>query len=216
MSKGLIPELPILLCLFLAFNLCPAPAAAQQNQDSPPFHVVVVEGEGSINNVRQAVNRGATVMVEDENKNPLSGVAVSFFLPNEGPSGIFPNGSHVLTVFTDEKGVATSRPVHFNNLVGLMRIRVVASLFSQTASAMITQTNVSSAAAVKTGFVPATGVAKVSKPSSGSHKALYILIAVGAAAAAGGIFFATHKSTPSATISTGTPTIGTPTIGGAK
>lgn len=216
MSKGIIPELPLLLVLLLLANLCPAPVVAQQSQDTPPFRVNVVEGEGSINNIRQTVNRGATVLVEDENKNPLSGVAVSFFLPNEGPSGMFPNGSHVLTVFTDDKGMASSRPVHFNNLVGLMRIRVVASLFSQTASAVITQTNVSSAAAMKTGFIPATGAAKISKPSSGSHKALYVLLAVGAAAAAGGIYFATHKSTPSATINSGSPSIGTPTIGGPK
>ena len=216
MPRGLIPELPLILVIALIANLCPAPAVAQQTQDAPPFRVNVIEGEGSINNVRQAVNRGATVLVEDENKNPLSGVAVSFFLPNEGPSGVFPNGSHVLTVFTDDKGVASSRPVHFNNLVGLMRIRVVASLFSQTASAIITQTNVSSAAAVKTGFVPATGAAKVSKPSSGSHKTLYILLALGAAAAGGGVYFATHKSNPSATISSGAPSIGTPTIGGPK
>ena len=212
MFRAILPE----LALFLSFTLV-LPAQQLPAPDSrPPFQITVIEGEGSINNIHNTVNRGATVLVEDQNKTPLSGVAVSFFLPNEGPSGLFPNGSHVLTVFTDDKGYASSRPVRFNNLVGLMHIRVVASLFSQTASATITQSNVSSGAAMKTGFIPATGMAKVSKPSSGSHKGLYILLAVGAAAGAGAAIVLTHKSNPSATISTGAATIGTPTIGGPK
>src|ERR1051326_245065 len=123
MRKGLFPPISVLLSFLLCLGGAPESLIAQQAQqlqESPPFRITVIEGEGSINNIRQAVNRGATVMVEDENKNPLSGVAVAFFLPNEGPSGVFPNGSHVLTVFTDDKGMASSRPVHFNNLVGLM------------------------------------------------------------------------------------------------
>jgi hypothetical protein len=215
MDLAKLPESRLLAVLFLLSAVLPVPSRAQQQaSDAPPFHIVVVEGEGSINNIHQAVNRGATVLVEDENKNPLSGVAVSFFLPNEGPSGIFPNGSKVLTVFTDDKGVASSSTVHFNNLVGLMRVRVTASLFSQTASAVITQTNVSAGAAQKAGYIPATGMAKVSKPSSGSHKKLIILgVAVVAAGAAA--YFFLHKTNPSATVGAGS-TAGTATIGGPQ
>ncbi len=91
MSKALIPEFSLFLAFTLTFSLCAPPLPAQQQQlpdNSPPFHISVLEGEGSINNIGQPVNRGATVMVEDENRNPLSGVAVSFFLPNDGPSGL--------------------------------------------------------------------------------------------------------------------------------
>ena len=211
MFRAIVPE-AILLLIFtvlLQGQQLPAP------DSRPPFHITVIEGEGSINNIHQTINRGATILVEDENRTPLSGVAVSFFLPNDGPSGLFPNGSHVLTVFTDDKGYASSRPVRFNNLVGLMHIRVVASLFSQTASATITQSNVTSGATMKTGFVPATGMGKVSKPSS-SHKGLIILLAVGAAAGVAAAVLLTRTSSPSATIGTGSTTIGTPTIGGPK
>ena len=39
----------------------PFPITAQeiQQEDRPPFRIVVLEGEGSINNVKQPVNRGA-------------------------------------------------------------------------------------------------------------------------------------------------------------
>jgi hypothetical protein len=220
MRKQVSPVLAVSLSWILAVGAGTTPVYGQQPlqqqpQENPPFRVSVIEGEGSINNIRQMVNRGAVVQVEDENKNPLSGVAVSFFLPNDGPSGLFPNGSRVLTVFTDDKGMAASRSVHFNNMVGLMRVRVVASLFSQTASTVITQTNISSAAAVKSAMVPATGMPKVSKPSgNGVSKKLIVVLAIAGAAAAGGAYFALHKGSPSATIGTGAA--GAPTIGGPK
>jgi len=189
----------------------PFPTAAQeiQQEDRPPFRIVVLEGEGSINNVKQPVNRGALVLVEDDNKNPLGGVAVTFFLPSEGPSGFFPNGSRVLTVFSDEKGLAATRPIHFSDGIGLMRVRVSAALFSQTANALITQTNVSSAAATRSELVPGAGKLKVERPGT-SHKRLIItLVAIGAAAGLA-YYFATKKDTPTGTITVGTPSIGGP------
>jgi len=203
----------VLIQALLVFTGAP-PLSAQQ-EAPPPFHIVVVEGDGAINNIRQVLNRGASVLIEDENRNPLSGVSVTFFLPNEGPSGLFPNGSRVLTVFTDEKGVASSRSLRFNNLVGLMSIRVVASLFSQTVSATITQTNVSSSASVKSSFVPATGAPSMSKRPRSMKKLIVILVIVGAAAGAG-YYFYTHKTPPSATISVGAPTVGTPSVTGPQ
>ncbi len=186
----------------------------QLSDDTPPFHITVVEGEGAINNIHQIVNRAATVIVEDENKTPISGVAVTFFLPNDGPSGLFPNGSRVLTVFTDDKGIAMSRPIRFNNLVGIMPIRVSASLFSQSVSATITQTNVASGQAIRSYVSPVT---RNQEPTGGglhiSKKVVIIAVVVGAAAAAG-VYFATKSSPPSATIGA-TPTAGTITIQGS-
>ena len=188
-------------------------APAQLSDDQAPFHITTIEGEGAINNIHQQVNRPAVVVIEDENKTPLSGVAVSFFLPNDGPSGVFPNGSRVLTVFTDEKGVAMSRAVRFNQLVGIMPIRVSATLFSQTVSSTITQTNVGSGQAMRSYVSPVTR----NQESHGgglhvSKKTVIIIAAVGAAAAAG-VYFATKKSAPAATIGSA-PTVGTITIGG--
>jgi hypothetical protein len=190
------------------------PMAAQQSS-APPFRINVVEGEGAINNIRQPVNRGAAVLIEDENHNPLSGVSVTFFLPTDGPSGLFPNGSRVLTVFSDDKGLAASRGINFNNQIGIMRMRVVASLFSQNTTAVITQTNVGSGSSVKSAFVPAAGGSKL---ATRSHTKRWVVLGVLAGVAAGGAYyyFGVRKVSPTASVSVGAPTVGTPTIGGPK
>jgi hypothetical protein len=204
---------PLLVAALIA-STNPAPLSAQQDT-SPPFRIVTLEGEGAINNIHQVVNRAVSVEVDDTNHNPLSGVSVTFFLPNDGPSGLFPNGSRVLTVFTDEKGVATSRSVHFNNQIGIMPIRVVASLFSQSVTATVTQTNVASAASVRSSYVPAAGGSQMASRGR-SKKTLIILLVVGAAAGGAAYYFASRKATPSATITVGNPTVGTPTVTGPK
>jgi hypothetical protein len=196
----------------------PSPALGQGTMplpdDQPPFHITVIEGEGAINNIHQTVNRAATVIVEDENKTPLSGVAVSFFLPNDGPSGLFPNGSRVLTVFTDEKGIATSRPIRFNPLVGIMPIRVTASLFSQSVNATITQTNVATGQAVRSYVSPVT---RNQEPAGhGIHvpKKVWVTAIIVGAGVAAGVFLLERSSPPAATIGGATTTTGPITIGG--
>jgi hypothetical protein len=210
-TRGPISIISVFLIYLLIIQALPTPVRAQEPNDSnPPFRIVVIEGEGSINNIKQPVNRGMTVLVEDENKNPLSGVSVSFFLPSDGPSGLFPNGSRVLTVFTDQRGVATSRTIRFNNLVGLMRVDVNASLFSENANALITQTNISSAAALRSPLVPAAGVPKVPGPPHPGRKKL-LIIAAAAAAAGVAVYFLTRKGPPTASVTIGPPSVSGPT-----
>jgi hypothetical protein len=210
-------SLSLLLAATLAVS-SPFPVSAQQNGGpqqpsqsaaAPPFKIVVLEGDGAINNIHQLVNRAISVEVDDTNHNPLSGVSVTFFLPNDGPSGLFPNGSRILTVFTDDHGVATSRSIRFNNQIGIMPIRVVASLFSQTSTVTVNQTNVASSASVRSSYVPAAGGSEMATRGH-SHKALFIILGIAAAGAGAGVYFATRKSTPTARISIGSPTVGTP------
>jgi hypothetical protein len=178
--------------------------------DQPPFHILVIEGEGAINNVHQTVNRAATVLVEDENKTPLTGVAVSFFLPNDGPSGLFPNGSRVLTVFTDDKGMATSRPIRFNPLVGIMPIRVTASLFSQSVETKITQTNIANGQAIRSYVSPVT---RNQEPASrGVHvpKKVWVTALLVGAGVAAGVILLNRTTPPTATIGAGSTGVITP------
>lgn len=112
----------------------PAPAGMLQ--------IVIVEGEGAINNVRSRVNREPIVRVEDENHKPVAGAAVIFFLPNQGPGGTFTNGTSSLTTTTDARGRATARGIQYNQQAGPMQIRVAASYAGQTASAVINESNV--------------------------------------------------------------------------
>jgi hypothetical protein len=172
------------------------------------LNLVVVEGDGAINNIRQRTAREPIVQVEDENHKPVAGAVVVFLLPNQGAGGTFANGAHSLTVIADEQGRAVARGLRPNTGQGQFQIHVNASFNGQTASATLTQTNALSAA----GAAVAGGI---------SAKLIAALITVGAAAAAGGAYYATHSGgggsnntstpTPTATsIAAGVGTVGAP------
>ena len=167
-------------------------------QTAPMLNIVIVEGEGTLNNVKQRVNREPIVQVEDENHKPIAGAAVVFFLPNSGPSGTFANGSQTLTVTTDATGRAAATGIHPNHALGKMQIRVTASANGLSATATITQTNIAGA--------------NVGRGLSTTAK---ILIVAGVAAGIGaGVYFGLRGSstgpTTGITITPGTPTVGAP------
>jgi hypothetical protein len=190
------------LAIFLAFWL---PVFAQ----APMLNLVVVEGEGQINNIRQRTAREPVVQVEDENHKPVAGAVVVFTTPSNGATGVFANGSHTLTVTTDDTGRAVARGLKPNAAKGQYQIHVNASYRGQTASTNIAQTN---AVVTAAGTVAATGAAH--------GKLIAVLVVVGAAAA-GGAVYATQRGggttttpgvTPASptTISAGGATVGPP------
>ena len=199
------------LCLVLAgcFVLPCSPAAFAQE---PPhtLNLVIIEGDGAINNIRQRTAREPIVQVEDENHKPVAGAAVLFLLPEHGAGGTFADGSHSLTVATNAQGRATAHGIHLNNVKGQFQIQVTATLNGLTATTTITQSIAAGTAAGGAGTAAAAGIsAKV-----------VVLIVIAAAAAAGGAYYATHSSggggnstTPTGTtITPGTGTVGPPGI----
>jgi hypothetical protein len=192
----------VLLVLLVLVNLFREPVWAQQAVTG--LSINIVEGEGAINNVRQRVNREPIVQVEDQNHKPVAGAVVLFFLPGQGASGTFPDGSRMLMTVTDNQGRATARGVRPNNQSGPMQIRVTASFQGLTASSVITQTNAAGAAAAATG----AGL------SAGAKWA--IILSIAGAAAAGGAIAATHgggsssSAPPPVVITPGTPSVGGP------
>jgi len=199
-------SLALLLCGLMALPAIPAPA-----QEAPgKLNLVIVEGEGAINNIRQRTAREPIVQVEDENHKPVAGAAVVFALPDQGASGVFPNGSHTLTVMTDNQGRAVAHGLRPNGVKGQYQIHVTASHNGQTANAVITQSNMLAAGAA--GGAAAAGI---------SGKMIAIIVVAAAAAAAGGAIYATHSGggngsssiasgTSLVTISPGTGTVGPP------
>lgn len=197
-----------LLSILIGLEM-PASRALAQDPAPQKLNIVVVEGEGAINNIRQRVAREPIVQVEDENRKPVAGASVVFLLPSQGASGTFTGGTKMLTVLTDQNGRAVMRGFTPNNVTGKMEIRVTASNRGVQSSATITQTNAALAAA---------GAA------AGSGKLIAILVAVGGAAAAGVAVAATRGNNngnpgggttgpPPATptvISPGNPTVGPP------
>lgn len=198
-----------LFSTLLVLLLMRPPAWAQLPPEG--LRIVIVEGEGAINNVRQRINRDPIVQVEDENHKPVAGAVVTFLLPNQGPSGTFLNGQQMLTVTTDAQGRATATGLRTNNLPGQMQIRVTASFAGRTASAVINQTIQAAAAGGAGSSGAGAGLSSTAK--------ILIILGIAGGAAAGGIIAATHGggggTTPPVTnppivITPGTPTVGAP------
>jgi hypothetical protein len=157
------------------------------------LNLVIVEGEGAINNIRQRTAREPIVQVEDENHKPIAGVAVVFSLPSNGAGATFANGALSLTTTTDNAGRAVARGLRPNQIQGNYQIRVTASQGGRTASTVIAQSNVLGAGAAA-GAASAAGI---------SGKLVAVIVAVGAAAAAGGIVAATRNGNGNGTANTG-------------
>ena len=193
----------IFLIVLLLFN----PLGFELRAQNPTsLQILIVEGEGAINNVKQRVNREPIVQVEDENHKPVAGAAVIFFQPNNGPGGTFANGSTTLTTSTNAQGQAVARGIRFNNQAGSLQLRVAASFAGLTASAIITQTNVAG--------ISATGAS--SGGMSLGAKLLIIGAIVGGGVAAGVIIANRGGSSPAPVPGTVTITQGTVTVGGPQ
>jgi hypothetical protein len=192
----------VLLAFLVLLNLLRVPAFAQAPTG---LSITIVEGEGAINNIRQRVNREPIVQVEDQNHKPLAGAVVVFLLPDQGASGTFADGSHMLMAVTDNQGRASARGIRPNSQSGPLQIRVTASFQGLTASSVIAQTNVAGAAAAS-GFAGLSTAAK-----------LAIILGIAGGAAAAGAIVATHGGgsgssapPPIVIVPGGTPTVGGP------
>src|SRR5436190_23182432 len=149
-------------------------------QDLPTqLNIVVVEGEGAINNVKQRVTREPIVRVEDENHRPIAGAAVVFTLPTEGATGEFGGGAKTLTVMTDDRGLAAAKGLKPNQVSGKLPIHITASYRGMSARSNITQIN--------------EGVPGATAKSGGGGGKIIAILAIVGAAAAGGAYYATHQ-----------------------
>ncbi|MFY9728210.1 MAG: hypothetical protein WB579_10290 [Bryobacteraceae bacterium] len=185
----------LLAGLFLALW---QPAAAQV----AILQIQVSSGEGTVHTLGSRDSRGITVLVTDETGRPVAGAAVSFHLPDRGPSGTFVNGLHTEVASTDDRGRATVHVVQFNRVAGRMEIRIVASKEQARAGTVSFQ--------YIAGDSPGVATAAKQKGRWHPRKKWLIVAAVAGAGAAGGALALTHSSPGSA--STATLTIGPPSI----
>lgn len=194
-----------LLAAVLCVPQAPALAASPPAQaEQAKLKIVILEGEGAVNNVRQRTAREVIVEVQDENNRPVGGAVVMFTLPDRGPTGAFANGQRISTVTTGADGRAQTMLTELNKAKGDMAIRVNASHQGARATAIVTQTSV------------ATGV------SAAATAGIILGIVAGAGAAAAVALTGGGGSTPSptptptptprptVTISAGQPTVGAP------
>ncbi len=194
-GAALRPLLSLSLAFLLGLPPGIAPAAEQAQAAPAKLNIVIVEGDGAINNIRQRTAREPIIQVEDENHRPVAGAAVLFMLPDSGPSGVFTGGGRTLATKTDSAGRAVAKGLRVNNVQGKFQIQVQASYQGVTAAASIAQVN-----AVLTAGAAGGGI---------SAKMIAILAAVGGAVAVGAVVATRGGSNPT-TISAGTPTVGGP------
>ena len=176
----------------------PAPPAG------PGLSITILEGDNAIVNTRQRLSREAIIQVEDENRKPVAGAAVTFFAPNSGPSAVFSNGSNNITILTDSKGQAVVRGIKANQVAGKAEIKITATKEGfRSATSMLSQTNaVAAAAGLSAGMIGLI---------VGIGAAAGIGIALGAGGGGGG-----SSSGGGGGISPSRPTVlspGTPTVG---
>ena len=176
-------------------------AAAGQGQAPPAFQILVIGGEGSINNVKQRTAREPIVEVRDKNNRPIAGAAVLFAAPGEGPSGTFTGGSPALRVTTDAEGRASGQGFQPNTVQGEFNLNVTVTVGDVTQTVAIHMKNV--------------GGASSNFLHLGAHGKLIVIVATLGAAAAAGTIAAVKSggggSSPSAvptTITAGTGTVG--------
>ena len=160
----------------LAVALCTA-LAGQSPQTPVPGRLilVVVQGEGAINNIKQRTARDTIVQVEDENHRPIAGAAVIFLLPNDGPGGTFTGGAKTAALVTDNNGQAVMPRLTANQLNGKFQIRVNATFQGMQGSIAITQSNAAAPASLGSTATHA-GI---------SGKVIGIIVGVAAAGAVG-------------------------------
>ena len=165
--------------------------------------ILVIDGEGAINNIQLGSGREPVVEVRDDSDRPVAGAKVTFSCPERGPGGTFFGASRNLTITTNEQGRATATGFRPNLQEGRFQIQVAAAQGDKTATTVITQSNA----------LPTGGVNKVVKTKK-KFGTGYI-IALVAAGAIAGIVAGTRggeetTTNPGTSITAGTVTVGTP------
>ena len=180
---------------YICFVVACLVLSAQEPQLPRRLNLVIVEGEGAINNIKLRTARETIVQVEDENHRPIAGAVVVFLLPTVGPGGTFVTGSKSATIVTDNAGRAVMPRMQLNSAGGRYEIKVHASNQGLEADATIAQSIIATAGGISTGAV------------------VGILAAVGAAGAVAAVVATRGKGGSTPTPATPTPPSGTIGIG---
>lgn len=111
-----------------------------QTESAPALlRIRVLEGEGSIHTAGTRSTQPVVVSVTDETGKPVEGASVSVRLPEEGPTGLFPNGMHTEIVMTGLDGRVTIRAIQWARAAGPVQLRITASKGEARAGILSTQ-----------------------------------------------------------------------------
>ena len=188
--------IPLLInALLLAQTPVPTPATG--------LTIVVLKGEGGRNSIKSRTGTPIEVEVRDATAKPIAGAQVIFQLPSFGASGSFPGGQLIERTTTGPSGQAVMTGFVPNDIEGRFNIKITADSGTLSGNAVVTEVN----------------LAELAEDKPKSHKALWILLAVGAGAgvavgvAAGGKGSSPASvaaPAPSVTVTPGTISVGGP------
>lgn len=116
------------------------PAPAQQRSEGL-IKITILQGEGSLNNIKRKMAQAPVVEVKDESGRPVEGASVVFALPFAGPSGKFADGQRTYTAKTDGQGRASAGSFTPNEIEGRLNINVTATAGERKASIVVPQSN---------------------------------------------------------------------------
>jgi hypothetical protein len=170
--------------------------------------VTALTGNREMNDLERGIMAPLVVQVLDQNDRPVEGAEVVFRFPLNGPGATFRGGNTSQTVRTNGQGQAAAMNWTANNRVGTFTIRVTAAYGNQLGETTVSMTNVTRIREAEEGK-------KGRKQASWySSKWVKIALIAGGAATVAGVVLATRgggsSSTPTITITPGSPTVGGP------
>jgi hypothetical protein len=185
-------------------------ASLAMGADSPSLlQIRVVEGDGAAYPVGSRATRGVTVLVSDQSGRPVEGATVSFSLPADGPGGVFASGARTEIATTRADGRAAVWGMQWNRFAGPFQIRITAGK-GQARAAIVSLQSLQQAPEGRAAAAAGGGGRRV----PGSHKRLWISLAVGGGAAVGlaGIVAEKQAPTGAGAAAVSTTQIGAPSI----
>jgi hypothetical protein len=161
-------------------------------QEAAILQIRVLEGDGAIHALGSRSARPLTVQVADETGRPVSGAAVSFRLPDDGPGGVFASGMRTEVVVTGADGRASVWGIQWNRTAGPLQVRVTTVKGPTRAGAVIPQ-YLSDAVADKS---PGRGPAVSAGHSRGRWFYAVLLVTAGAAAGGAAMGLSRYSKSP--------------------
>jgi hypothetical protein len=135
----------ILVAVLLVFEPV-APLRAQLSAAAEPprsLQIVILDGEGALNNIQSRTAREPIVQVQDHNHKPVAGATLLFAIHGgaDGAGGTFAGGASTLSVTTDATGIGRATGLLPNANKGSWQIAVTATFGALTASTVINELN---------------------------------------------------------------------------
>ena len=166
------------------------------------LQIQIVEGDRAVHAPGSRSAIPLTVRVADESGKPVAGAAVSFHLPEDGPSGAFASGLRTEVAITDGQGRVSLRGLRLNRIPGTFPIRIVASKEQARAGVVSTQ------------YIAEARSGVAAKARSGRRKWIAVLALVAGGTAAGALAAGRSGSSSAAPVPAApqAPAIGPPSI----